>query len=110
MLEECLSGEHFTRLRRVTYLVVFDGEENETLSVLPEEGLIVQVLLARSNGLLVILGLLDEGLDIGVVSHGGGGCPVDGVVLFIGGVKVELLDGGLDVEVLDRGSSLGSLC
>lgn len=108
MLEKCLSGEHFTRPRRVTYLVVLDGEENETLSVLPEEGLIVQVLLA--NGLLVILGLLDDGLDIGVVSHGCGGCPVDGLVLFVGGVKVELLHGGLDVEVLDRGSSLGSLC
>jgi len=82
--------------------VVLDGEKDESLRVLLEEGLVG--LLgpeARSgSGLLDLLDLGDDGLDLL------DGSDV-GVVLLISDVEVELLDGGLHLEGLD---SSGSLC
>jgi hypothetical protein len=86
----------------VTYLVVLDGEEDEAVGVLLEEGLIGLSLLNTRSNLGNLEGLLD----------GLGGGRVDGLerrgrVLLADGLEVELLDGGIaHLEVLEGGSSL----
>lgn len=97
------ASDHFTRGRvgDVSYLVVLDGEEDETVRVLLQERLIGLGLLdARSN-----LGGLD-GLLAQLVDR-----RVDGLgrrdILLASGLEVELLDRRVThLEVLERGSSL----
>jgi len=86
----------------LAYLVVLDGEKNEALRVLLEEGLVGLFWLdGCSSGLL--LDLLDLGDNrLGVLDGDG-----VGVVFLVGGIEVELLNGRLYLESLN-GS--GSLC
>lgn len=83
--------------------MVLDGEENETLRVLLEEGLVELLSLGSDNNLCLLLGLLDNlRLEL---------CSIDvlvGLVLLVGDSKVKLLDGRFHVEVLNTGSSLFS--
>lgn len=98
---------HFTRERereRVvdpTYLVVLDREQNETVGILLQEGLVGLKLLSSRSSLGNLDGLLGDLV--------GGG--IDGVerpgVLLANGLEVELLDGRVaHLEVLEGGSSL----
>lgn len=82
--------------------MVLDGEKDESLRVLLEEGLVglLGPEARGGSGLLDLLDLGDDGLDLL------DGSDV-GVVLLISDVEVELLDGGLHLEGLD---SSGSLC
>ena len=81
----------------VTYLVVLDGEHDETVGVLLEEGLSsLHGLDSFGLGKSLLDGLLD-GVDL----HGGRD------IFLANGGEVELLDGGVrHLEVLEGGSSL----
>lgn len=83
--------------------MVLNGEENETLRVLLEEGLVELLSLGSDNRLCLLLGLLDNlRLEL---------CSIDvlvRLVLLVGDSKVELLDGRFHVKVLNTGSSLFS--
>jgi hypothetical protein len=98
------TSNHFTRRRvgDVTNLVVLDGEEDETVGILLEEGLIGLSLLDTRGDLGDLNGLLD-GLGDGRVD----GLERRGRVLLADGLEVELLDRGIaHLEVLEGGSSL----
>ena len=97
--------------------MVLDGEEDETLRVLLENGLVGLVWSnARGDGLglllLNLLGLDDLGVlhlglgSVDLVGQTGEGSLVHGVVLLVGGIEVELLNGRLHLEGVDGGSSL----
>ena len=86
-----------------TYLVVLDGEQDETLGVLLQEGLIsLKGLDGSSDG---SLGLLDRALLDLLLLQLDGLDTLDGNVLLVG-TKVELLNRGIDGECLDGRSSL----
>ena len=98
--------------RRVTYLMVLDGEKDEALAVLLEDGLLDLIGLdARSHGRLglLLLGSLHAellrvlGVDLGLE---GGEISVKGLVLLVGGSEVELLDRGFHLEGLNGRCSL----
>lgn len=90
--------------------MILDGEEDEALRVLLEEGLVgllrldgrghagLGLLLLREARLLLLSGI-HLGLERGEVG-------IEGGVLLVGAGEVKLLDGRLHLEVLDGGSSL----
>lgn len=94
-----------------TYLMVLDGEQDEALRVLLQDGLVNLLrlncgshsglgllLLEGLGGFVVVVHLLGKGLESGLVER---------LVLLVGGVEVDLLDGGLNLE---RVNGRGSLC
>ena len=96
---------HFTREReRVvdpTYLVVLDREQNETVGVLLQEGLVGLKLLSSRSSLGNLDGLLGD-----LVGGGINGVERPGVLL-ANGLEVKLLDGRVaHLEILEGGSSL----
>lgn len=86
--------------------MVLDGEQDEAVGVLLEEGLVGLLGLdAGGHGALRLLNLLS--LDEGGVQGDGG----VGVVLLVGDAEVKLLDGGLHLErVNGSGSLCGNVC
>lgn len=83
----------------MTNLVVLDGEKNETVGVLLQEGLVGLSGLDTSSS----LGGLNNGLLGGRVDRLGGG----GDILLADGGEVELLNRGIaHLKVLEGGSSL----
>lgn len=86
-----------------TYLVILDGEENETVGVFLENRLIDLWGLGGDYGLLVLLDVLGHvGLEFCCI----GASLVHDLVLFVGGTEVKLLDRRLHVQVSNSRSSL----
>lgn len=89
--------------------MILDGEQDEALRVLLEKRLLslqrdIVLLLLLSLGRLWLLGGLGVvGIDLGLK---GGEVGVEGLVLLIRRVEVELLDGGLHLEGLNCSCSL----
>lgn len=97
-----------------TYLMVLDGEQDEALRVLLQDGLVNLIwlncrshgglgllLLEGLGGLVVVVHLLGEALESGLVER---------LVFLVGSVEVDLLDGRLNLErVNGRGSLLKKL-
>lgn len=99
------------RGRRVAYLVVLDGEHDESMGVLPENWL-VELLWLQGGGPLWLLWLADllgrSMLHIEVLGQGGD-CGVLDVVLLVCDAEVELLDWGVHLQGLNARCSLWRL-
>lgn len=93
------------------YLVVLDGEEDETVRVLLQHRLVRLLRLDCGRNFRLFLRLLLEQRDaldgdgdlVGIVAGVGG---VIGVLLVSLSVELRLLDGGLHLEVFDGGRGL----
>jgi hypothetical protein len=93
-----------------TYLVVLDGEKDEAVGVLLEKRLIgFEALGGRCGNWRrdLCLLFLDRRLVLSVHAVGeGSDTVIDGMVLLVYGIEVELLDGRLHFEGLNGSGSL----
>lgn len=95
--------------RRVTYLMVLDGEEDEATRVLLEERLVGVVVLDNSGLsllLLDLLDLLDDWLVVGIDLLSKSGDSRVRVVLLVRDAEIELLNGRLHLEGVNGSSGL----
>lgn len=82
--------------------MILDGEEDESVGVLLEKRLINLLWLVCN----LLLGFDNVMLDIDLLGESGERCLVDGVVFFVFGVEVDLLDGGFNLERVNGSSGL----
>jgi hypothetical protein len=86
--------------------VILDGKENESVGVLLEKRLINLLWLVCNLLFGLLLGFDNVMLDIDLLRESGERCLVDGVVFFVFGVEVDLLNGGLHLERVNGSGGL----